>query len=199
MNQTTSHIDFEKITDFVQGKIGETEQAEVAGHLAACPVCAMQKKRLEQTLETMFSDKTEDVPVYLSERVFDMFDVQLAPEKTPVREKILAALQFDKFVPAFGLRSSERPEIRNIHFVAKNYLIVIQINPTGADEWQINGEIFGDAVGGEVELESEGETRLAEINDFAKFSFDGVKAGKYNLCVKIENCEINFPELFVEY
>ncbi|HMS39330.1 MAG TPA: hypothetical protein PKE69_03835, partial [Pyrinomonadaceae bacterium] len=88
-----------------QGKIAENEKAEVSAHLAACPHCAMQKKRLEQTVSGMISDKTEVVPAYLSERVFDMFDLHSKPaktEKSSVRERILAALEFDKFVPALG-------------------------------------------------------------------------------------------------
>lgn len=202
MNQTTSHIEFEKIIDFIQDKFNETERAEIAEHLAACAMCAMQRKRLELTLETMSSDKMEDVPVYLSERIFDMFDLNFASpqaEKTSVREKILAALQFDRFVPAFGLRSLQSLEVRKVRFTAKDYMIDMQISQTHVGEWRISGEIFGEAIGGEVELESEKEKRRAEINDFSEFSFEGIKTGKYNLSVRLENCEIAFPELIIEH
>jgi len=200
MSQTTSHIEFEKITDFVQGTISEHEKAEIAAHLAACPVCGMQKKRLEQTLETMFADKLEDVPTYLSERVFDMFDLSLAQnqtEKTPFREKILAAFQFDKLIPAPGLRSSQEFGIRSVQFIAKKYLINIQVIPVETGDLEIKGKILGESVGGNAELEGETETRIAEINDYSEFSFDGLKAGKYNLCIKIEDTEINFPDIFI--
>lgn len=200
MSQTTSHVEFEKITDFVQGTISEHEKAEVAGHLAACPVCAMQKKRLEQTLAVMSADKLEDVPTYLSELVFDMFDLSLAQnqtEKTPFREKILAALQFDKLIPAPGLRASQEFEIRSVQFIAKNYLINIQVVPVLPGEWEIKGKILGETVVGNAELEGETETRTVEVDDFSEFSFDGLKTGKYNLCIKIEDTEINFPYIFI--
>lgn len=203
MNQTTLHIEFEKITDFVQGKIAENEKTKVAAHLGACPICAMQKKRLEQTLSVMISDKTETVPTYLSERVFDMFDLLSAPaktEKSSMRERIIAALQFDKLVPAHGLRSTEIAEIRNIHFIVKDYLITLQITPTSASDWRIDGEIFGEgSIGSNVLIESEIEKRTAEIDDFSQFNFDGVKTGKYNLSISLENYEISIPEFVVEY
>lgn len=200
MNQKTPHIEFEQINDFVLDEIETAEKAEIAAHLAACPMCAMQQKRIEQTLNIMRTDKIEDVPNYLSERVFDMFEPNPLPiqtEKTSVFDKISAMLESDKFAPAFGLRSNQWESVRQLKYVADGIEIALQVIFSSDNEWRINGQVSGNNIPEKVELSDESTRVEAEINDFAEFSFTSVKAGKYNLYVTIDNYEIELKEILI--
>ncbi len=200
MNQKTPHIRFEQINGYVLGEAKIAEQTSIAEHLASCAMCAMQKKRIEQMLATMRTDQTEEVPTYLSERVFDMFESTLLPvqsEQKSVFDKISAIFHSDEIAPALGLRSGQADSVRRIKYVANEIEITLRISLIGENDWRIDGQVSGANIPDKVELSNKDTVIEAEINDFAEFSLASVKAGKYVLYVTIDDYEIEVKELLI--
>ena len=63
-------------------------------------------------------------------------------------------------------------------------------------EWEIAGQILGSSQSrGKVNLESDGFSASADLNEFAEFGFQCVPSGIYRMFVHLPELEIEIPPL----
>lgn len=193
------HIKIELITDFIVGKVSDTEHKEVSAHLAICPTCAISKMKLEKTIGLMQTNMLEDVPAHIFERTLDLFNRPKTVEKsTSFVNEIIAVIKSatSDFVPVFGLRSGQPELVKRLTFLAKEDEINLQITQN-QENWNIIGELLSKTIGNTALLQNNEAEFISPISDLGEFSFSEVKKGKYRLVLSLENSEILFPEIEV--
>jgi hypothetical protein len=109
---------------------------------------------------------------------------------------VIASLSFDSLTnaPAFGLRS-QATAARQLIYAAQTADIEVRVSPANED-WQIAGQVLGaDCASGDVDLEGDGFSASAKLNELCEFSFGAVPAGAYKLSVHLPEALIETPWL----
>ena len=196
------HIEIEKITDFVVGRMDDEELKEVSAHLAGCPSCAILKMRLEKTIGLMKSDTLEEVPAHIYERTLDLLKQRPAAvksEKESIVKKIFGSLvsAASDFTPVFGLRSGQPELIQKLKLSADDFEINLQISAKD-ENVRVFGELFSRIIADKAVLQNAETEISAAVNDLGEFSFTNIPKGTYKLFIILsETAEIEFPEITI--
>ena len=196
------HIEFEKLTDLIVGRVSDVESKEVSAHLAVCPTCAILKMKLEKTIGLMQSDSLEEIPPHIYERTLDLFNqrpLAVKTEKKSVVKKIFGIIESTTsgFTPAFGLRSGQPEFIQQFKLSADEFDVNLQISQK-EESFRVFGELFSRIIANTAILQNGPTILTASINDLGEFSFTNVKKGDYQLIVVLsEIAEIEFPEITI--
>jgi hypothetical protein len=194
MKSNSSHIEFERLADLIEGRASQDERSALMAHISSCPQCSGTMNEIEQTINLMKTDASEDAPHNLIAAALQAFRSRIIPQQSGLR-RVLAALKFDSLslTPAFGLRSSVQTE-RQLIFSAGDNELQLQVSPAG-EEWTIAGQVLGPCSGGNIELRGAGFTERAELNALCEFTFSPVASGNYALTFQIGEVSLYIPDL----
>ena len=192
MNIFSPHIPFTALVDLADEKSATSD--EVLDHLFACSQCSGPLDKLRQTIGLMRSDPLENPPANLVEGARRVFRNSQQPSRLPsLATRVIAALSFDSLVaaPAFGLRSQTSGD-RQLLYSTETADIELRVSP----ENEIAGQILGAICeSGEVNLESDGFSATARLNEVCEFFFGSVPAGTYKISVHLPGLFLDIPQL----
>lgn len=153
---------------------------------------------MDHILQRMASDTSVDAPADALKYARDLFGTRMAQPKATVLERVFAVLSLD-LAPnraAFGERSSSAAHIRQMLFESGDNAIDIRVTAGEGRGFNIKGQILGEGFEtGEAEIEGEGSSITAAIDDLSGFSFTGLSAGEYTLTVRGLRTEIFIDKL----
>jgi hypothetical protein len=191
MNIFSPHIPFSALVDLADENAAISD--EMSEHLSACPDCSSQFEKIRQTIGLMRSDKIETPPAGSVESARRFFRSRVGSREPSFVRRVVASLSFDSFTvaPAFGLRS-QAGSGRQLIYSTETADIELRVSP----ENEVAGQILGPTCEyGEVNLESEGFTASAKLNDLCEFSFGSVPAGTYKISVQLPGLLVDIPQL----
>ena len=199
MRLTPRHISFARLADLAEGRLSPEEAAEGRAHLADCTACSAQAAQLGHLAALMRADTSEDAPPALVSSVVRMFRARRpqGAEEPGLLRRLVAALTFDSnsLQPAFGVRSGQAAPARQMLFSAGDLDVDVRL-AAGGDGWTVSGQVLGACEGGEVELVSEGSTAArASLNELCEFTLPAVAEGVYTLRLRLDDAEVEIPEL----
>ena len=199
MRLTPRHIPFARLADLAEGRLSTGEAAEARAHLADCTNCSAQAAQLGHLAALMRADASEDAPAELVASVVRMFRARRASVQEPgLLRRLVAALTFDSssLRPAFGVRSGQAAPARQMLFSAGDLDVDLRLAP-GGEGWTVSGQVLGPCKGGEVELvDAEGSTAArATLNELCEFTLPAVAEGVYTLRLRLDDAEVEIPEL----
>lgn len=189
------HPPFDRLADLVSGDLSTDQRAEIAAHVATCPLCADQVAWLEHILELHYTDNSESAPPLAIASVTEFFRSEVAPLGEKSRRRITAELTFDSahMPPAIGIRSDTATK-RQMVFRAAEFELDIHVTSTGSG-WIISGQVFGSDEGGHAELQGLAGPLQVPLNDLRQFALSPVVAGTYTLIIDLNDTVIEIPGL----
>ncbi|MDT7807358.1 MAG: hypothetical protein QOJ70_1171 [Acidobacteriota bacterium] len=199
MRLTPQHIPFARLADLVEGRLVSEESADERAHLSSCRRCAGQAEQLGRLASLMRADVSLDAPPEVVAGVVRMFRARKAHASEPgLLRRLVAALTFDSssLQPAFGVRSGQAAPARQLLFSAGDFDVDLRLAP-GGDGWTVSGQVLGPCRSGEVEVVmGDGQTAArATLNEFCEFTLPPQPEGAYTLRLRLEETEIEIPEL----
>lgn len=200
MNFRPSHIPFSRLVDWVEKQLTTEEDAQLRQHLADCSRCRQEVAQVERLLGIMHSDTAVDPPPAVITRALSIFQPRHAVAPPSLRQRIVAALQFDsgQLSPALGLRSGAAAS-RQLLFSADDYDLDLRITATEkAEFWAVAGQVLGgDVSTGKVALQGGTVTYQAPLVVPGEFLLPAVAAGEYTLVVHLPTQEITVASFTV--
>jgi hypothetical protein len=195
MNIPSKHIPLAELADLAEQRTPAKESATLAAHLASCPTCTEQLKRLEQVFGLMMTDTSEDAPRDVIAGAIGLFHAASQQEQSLLR-RVLAVLSFDSLnvAPAFGTRSGQTTSRQMLYSAEDND---IDLHITAQDNsWVVAGQVLGqDCNNGAVEIEGEGVSVCSTLNDSCEFILPAVPSGSYHLRLRFSDIEVEVPRL----
>jgi anti-sigma factor RsiW len=200
MRLTPAHITFERLADMAEGRLSAEETTSARTHLASCTRCSSQAAELERVALLMRSDTSVDAPRDLVFGVIQSFHSRRTESAPGLVRRILAALTFDSSnrTPAFGVRSGQTAPARQLLFGAGDFDVDLRL-AAGEEGWTVSGQVLGPCEGGRVEAFAAGayeeSAARASLNDLCEFTLPPVPEGVYALRLRLNDTEIEIPEL----
>jgi len=194
MSIISPHIPFTELAELAEDK--SQTSPETFAHLASCSECSSQLQTIQQTIGLMRSDTAEDAPAELVQYAKRIFREKVVTRGPSLLNILVAALTFDSLsnAPAFGLRSQATAG-RQLIYSTETADIDLRVSPEN-DQWQIAGQILGaDCANGDVDLEGDGFSASAKLNELCEFSFGSVPAGAYKVSIRLPDVLIETPPL----
>lgn len=191
MNIFSPHIPFTALVDLADENSLISD--EVSEHLSFCSHCSSQLQKLRQTIGLMRLDTIENPPTDSVESVRRVFRSRVVSREPSLAKRVIAALDFDSLsaAPAFGLRSQTSGG-RQLIYSTETADIELRVSP----ENEVAGQILGATCEyGEVNLQSEGFSATARLNELCEFFFDSVPAGTYKISVHLPGLLVDIPQL----
>ena len=198
MKLAPGHIDFERLADIVEGRLSAGEDDRT--HLAACPRCSAQAEELGRVTALMRADTSVDAPRDLVFNAIKLFHSRRTESAPGLLRRLVAALTFDSSTrtPAFGVRSGQAAPARQLLFGAGDFDVDLRL-AAGEEGWTVSGQVLGPCEGGRVEAFAPGahEESVARtsLNDLCEFTLPPVPEGVYALRLRLNDTEIEIPEL----
>ena len=189
------HLQFEKIADLVEGRLGADERAQAATHAAGCRRCAEQVTRLERAVQMMRTDTVEDAPRYAIASAVNSFRSRVSPAASGLK-RLLATVTFDssQMAPAVGLREEAAAE-RQLVYIAGVHTLHLQVSPAN-ELWLVSGQVLGECAGCEIELRGASqETMKLPLSAQCEFAFPPLANGSYSLLLRLPGVELEIPDL----
>ena len=200
MRLTPAHITFERLADMAEGRLSAEETAPERAHLASCQRCSSQSAELERVATLMRADTSVDAPRDLVFNAIQLFHSRRTESAPGILRRIVAALAFDSSTrtPAFGVRSGQAAPARQLLFGAGDFDVDLRL-AAGEEGWTVSGQVLGPCEGGRVEAFAAGAheeaTARASLNDLCEFTLPPVPEGVYALRLRLNDTEIEIPEL----
>jgi hypothetical protein len=197
MKSASQHIPFAKLVDLAEGRAAGAEHAASMDHISDCSECTEQLERLGNVLELMRTDIAADAPRDVLAFAVNVFSRHERSREPSLLRRLVAALSFDSSsnpAPAFGVRSGPAAS-RQLLYSAEENDIDLRITAE-AENWIVAGQVLGeDCAGGRIEIEGEGESAGADLNELCEFTLPPVSAGSYTLRLRLGNAEVEIPGL----
>jgi hypothetical protein len=200
MRLTPRHIDFERLADMVEGRLSAEEAADERTHLASCTRCSAQAAELGRVTTLMRADTSEDAPRDLIFGAINLFRSRRTESAPGLLRRIVAALAFDSSTrtPAFGVRSGLAAPARQLLFGAGDFDVDLRL-AAGEEGWTVSGQVLGPCKGGRVEAfvfgAQDKAVARALLNNLCEFTLPPVPEGVYALRLRLNDTEIEIPEL----
>ncbi len=200
MRLTPQHISFERLADMVEGRASVEETAVERAHIADCRRCTAQAAELERVTTLMRADTSHDAPRDLVFGAINLFHSRRTESAPGLLRRVVAALTFDSSTrtPAFGVRSGQAAPARQLLFGAGDFDVDLRL-AAGEEGWTVSGQVLGPCEGGRVEAFASGASEeaaaRASLNDLCEFTLPPVPEGVYALRLRLNDTEIEIPEL----
>ena len=194
MKTPFQHIPFAKLADLAEDKLPANERTESLDHVSSCSRCGSELQRLGSLITAMRTDTSEDAPRDVIAHAFNIF--RQRETQPSLLRRIVAALSFDSraLTPAFGVRAGQSA-VRQLLYEAEDNELDLRLVAVG-EQWVIAGQVLGaSCAGGQVELASDSAIVAASLNDLCEFKLAAVPAGSYRLRLRLEDVEIEVPQL----
>jgi hypothetical protein len=200
MRLTPQHITFERLADMAEGRVSAEETAGERTHLASCARCSERAAELGRVTALMRADDSADAPRGLVSDAVRLFRSRRTESAPGLLRRIVAALTFDSSTrtPAFGVRSGQTAPARQLLFGAGDFDVDLRL-AAGEEGWTVSGQVLGPCAGGRVEAFAAGAHEAAaahaSLNDLCEFTLPPVPEGTYALRLRLNDTEIEIPEL----
>ncbi|HEU5459987.1 MAG TPA: hypothetical protein VFU83_05800 [Pyrinomonadaceae bacterium] len=161
-------------------------------HISTCSTCRDTLRRLQQLILMMRSDRSTDAPRDVLTSAINIFSQE---KRLPLR-RIVALLTFDSRTagPAFGVRSLSTAS-RQMLYSAGETDLELRITVQN-DECILAGQVIGEGCAqGHVEISGAEGRSEATLNDAYEFTLPPVPTGRYSLTVRMQDLQIEIPEL----
>jgi anti-sigma factor RsiW len=194
----TQQISFETLVDYAEGRLDDTERANVAARLADDPAAFARLAEIQQLMMLMRDDaNNEDAPSHVIQRASRLLRQRkaTAPTSTHLLRRLVAVLMHDSAAsPALGLRAAGDSATRQLLYTAESIDVDIRITPqTGG--FVVAGQMLGPESDGLVTLAGDTAQLEATLNDLGEFVLPVVSAGRYKLTLRTGDAEVSFPAL----
>lgn len=200
MRLTRQHIPFARLADLVEGRLTGEDYGAARAHLEECAACSEQSAQLARLTTLMRADVSADPPRDVLTNAVGLFRARRASrEESPgLLRRVVAALTFDSssLTPAFGVRSGLASPARQLLFSAGDFDVDLRL-AAGGEGWTVSGQVLGPCAGGEVEVEGALSAR-ASLNDLCEFTLPPVPEGVYTLRLRVDEVEVEIPELSLQ-
>lgn len=184
-----------------EGRLSAEETADERAHLSSCKRCSSQAAELERVAMLMRADTCVDAPRDLVFNAIQLFHSRRTESAPGILRRIVAALAFDSSTRthAFGVRSGQTAPARQLLFGAGDFDVDLRL-AAGEEGWTVSGQVLGPCEGGRVEAFAaagahEEATARASLNDLCEFTLPPVPEGVYALRLRLNDTEIEIPEL----
>jgi hypothetical protein len=182
---------FEKMIDYLDGRLAATEASKIAQHLASgCASCGSVGEWYKKVKTIATGDDSVEPPGWVLKRAFKAFMAHRDSYGTGVPEQMTAILVFDSlYRPEIaGVRSTDMVD-RQLLYSAGGYNIDLQMARAGVSSVNIMGQIlkdgeqgFDSVVGLPLQLARDGSPAATAITDaVGEFRIDGIMLGDYDL------------------
>lgn len=197
---------FERLIDYLDNRLSETEAAGVAAHLSAsCADCAESRDWYQQVRKVAAGDDTVAPPLWVFKRAVRIFDTPRDRPKVTARlGQAIAALVFDSLArPALaGVRSSETAN-RQLLYRAGDYSIDLQVAPSEGTHADLIGQVlkqgdptFESVAGLEFGIARGGQAVISAVtNEMGEFKVSSIEPGLYDLRVELPEGSITIADL----
>lgn len=189
---TSSHISLETLADLADDRLtGPTQEAALA-HVSTCSACNNKLRRLRELIVMMKGDKTKDPPRHVLMSAIKIF----TRETQSGLRRIIAILAFDSrhTGPAFGIRSLHTAS-RQMLYSAEETDVELRITVQN-EECVLAGQVIREhCAGGVVQISGPAGSAEASLDDLCEFTFPAIPFGNYLLRIRIQDLEIEIPEL----
>jgi len=197
---------FERLIDYLDNRLPDTEAARVAAHLAsACATCTETRDWYAQVRGLAASDDSIAPPPWAFKRAVKLFETERARPRLAHRlGKAIAALVFDSFArpQLAGVRSTETTN-RQLLYRAGDYQIDLQIAPSEHAQADLIGQVlkegestFESVAGLGLEIVRGGQVVFSATTDaMGEFKVNGMEHGLYDLRIDLSEGSITVPEL----
>lgn len=192
MKTPSQHLEFDKLADLAEKRLGRAETDLSQLHLSECPDCAAKLHDVARTIELMVTDDSKDAPRDVLLYAVNLFDRPSAS----LLHRFVASLTFDSFTsaPAFGMRSGQSATRQLLYTTAEGDIDIRIIRQKS--DWIIAGQLLrDDCVGGRAEIEGEATTTSSDLNEQCEFSLRALPDGVYTLRLQLPNIELEIPRL----
>lgn len=189
---TSAHISLETLADVVENRATPATLETVMSHVATCSTCDNALQRLKQLVLMMRSDVATDAPRDLLLSAINIFP----PAARPRLQRIIATLIFDSrsAAPVFGMRSL-RTSSRQLLYSAEQSDLDLRITIQN-EECLLAGQVIREGcVGGLVEISGPTGSAEASLNELCEFALPAIPVGQYSLKIRMQDVEIEIPEL----
>jgi hypothetical protein len=189
--KTSAHISLETLADVVENRATPATLETVTSHVATCSTCDDALQRLKQLVLMMRSDAVKDAP-----RDLLLSAISIFPPGTPRLQRIIATLIFDSrnATPVFGMRSL-RTSSRQLLYSAEQSDLDLRITIQN-DECILAGQVIREGcVVGLVEISGQAGSAEASLNELCEFTLPAIPVGQYSLKIRMQDVEIEIPEL----
>jgi len=200
MRLSRPHIPFARLADLAEGRLAAEDERAARAHLAECAGCSEQSAELARLTTLMRADASEDAPRDVLMEAVGLFRAR-RPESAAapgLLRRVVAALTFDSstLTPAFGVRSGQAAPARQLLFSAGDFDVDLRL-AAGGEGWTVSGQVLGPCAGGEVEVAgAQGPAAArADLNDLCEFTLPPVPEGVYTLRLRVDEVEVEIPEL----
>ncbi|GIK71545.1 MAG: hypothetical protein BroJett021_05330 [Chloroflexota bacterium] len=198
MRLNFSHISYERLVDWVEGRLVNTQKKTIDEHLAACAHCREEANRIERMVAVMRQDKSIDAPPALIARAVALFRTSAAEPAPSLLRRLVATLSFEStaLAPALGLRSHGGAE-RQMIFTANEYDVDLRASED-REGWRLSGQLLGaDATNGSATLTNDAMTLATSLSEDLAFVFPPVTAGRYTLTLRFSQVELVIEDVLL--
>jgi hypothetical protein len=194
-------ISFERLTDWVEGRLSEEEARAVEEQVAVAGEATRAEVQWLRAFTHVSGDTVLDVPSpEVREELIRRFDAYAEGRWSPgFLQRLVASLSFDSGLqPAFGVRSAGSQEAaqRQLVYTTDAAEIALNIRPRPRDgSLDLDGQVFPtddvDPASFSIQLLSNAdEAGLIATDELGEFGFESVPPGTYQVLVSSDRVEI---------
>ena len=199
---------FERLIDYLDGRLAGDEAGRVAAHLASeCSHCAPTRDWYATVRQAVSRDDSMEPPPWVLKRAIKIFGEKGSrPRLIEKLGRAVASLVFDSFAqPALlGVRSTETAN-RQLLYRAGDYSIDLQVAHSEESTADVRGQIlrageerFESVAGLKIELLRGGaEEQEALTGETGEFAFERLEPGRYDLRLETRDLSITVYGLSV--
>jgi len=182
---------FEKMIDFLDGRLAATEGSMIERHLTAgCASCESVGHWYRRIKAIAASDQTVEPPGWVLKRAIKAFMAHREFYSSEVPAQMVAILVFDSLSrpEIAGVRSTDAAD-RQLLYSAGGYSVDLQMAQAGAATVNVIGQIlregeqgFDSVFGLPLQLVKSGAPAASTITDsVGEFRINGISQGEYDL------------------
>lgn len=192
-------IRFERLADWVEGRLSEEEARAVEEQVAADEATRAEVEWLRAFARMSENIVFAEPPQEVRDELIRRFDAYAEGRRTPgFLERLIANLSFDSGLqPAFGVRSGSYQEAaqRQLIYTTDAAEVALNIRPRDG-RLDLDGQVFSadDPASFSVQLLSgTDEVGLTATDELGQFGFESVPPGAYQVLVSSGRIEILIP------
>lgn len=198
---------FERLIDFLDGRLGTSSAAEVATHLdSGCVTCSSDREWYQALKSVAASDESVEPPAWVFKRALRIFS-EAGRTRTTVANRagrLIASLFFDSASqPAMAEARSSGADGRQLLYRAGDYSVDLQVIPVDQNRLDMTGQIlregeflFESVAGLSVHLvDATGGDYSRVTSDHGEFNINGLKPGTYDLRINVRGSRVTIEKL----
>ena len=194
-------VGFQKLIDYLDGRLREDDARPVAEHLAAgCKRCEADRSWYGLLKSMKGVPEPAEPPSWVSRRAVRLFEMRPRSESVPERlAHAVARLVFDSLQqPALAGARASGADSRHLLYAVDNYSIDLQIAPGGELGADLIGQVlstsepgFDSVAGITIDLACEGEPISSTVtDDIGVFIMSKIGLGEYDLQIDARDMTI---------